>query len=247
MSKPLNLSLPGKSLRFLLACPIALFLAQLPQGLLALLQTAIEHFMENRPIIGFAVIFPVFCITSAISSALTFSLLLQHTDGKKPNLLTAASIVKSKFNTLLLGSLAVGVFFVLGLCALILPALYFMAVYLFVPHLILLNDKRPISAFLFQSKKWVTSSRTTLIQTMALILFMIALGIGSYLAGQKLTEYIISLSSIGGGSGMIALCVDMASSMLGGAILDVFVGYSFLNLKEQVEKKVIYETNLRTT
>lgn len=221
----------------LLAFPSLLILAQLPEALLAIPQKFLESITEDQPVLRVLIFLPIFCVSSTLSNSLSFLLVLQHAENKRPSLPNAFSILKNRLPQVLLAYLVILAFFILaamGLYLLILPALYFMAIYQFTPYLILTSEKMPLFAVLHRSQKMVRSSWMRLLNAMCLILSSIAMGIATYFAGQQLGELSTALTTNTLLQGVSSTTIDIFFSIIGGSIVSVVISHFFLNLRAQV-------------
>ena len=84
--------------------------------------------------------FPYLFLASALSSAATYALLTQA----DISALKAFGSALSRWKLLFPAALLAGVVSLLGLAALILPGIYFLAVYLFVPYVIMEEANQPV-------------------------------------------------------------------------------------------------------
>ena len=144
-------SLPKKIFVTLLACPFTLGIIHIPEAILGTLQRLLETTLEGHPVIAFLVFFPFFTVMSSFTAALTLLVVLDLEQKKKPSLKRCLSEVGRRASALATSGLLVGLVCILGLCALVLPAIYFMALYLFVPLVIMTEHDQEIPVYLYRS------------------------------------------------------------------------------------------------
>ncbi|MFM8316064.1 MAG: hypothetical protein ACKOA8_17435 [Deltaproteobacteria bacterium] len=197
-------------------------LLQLPLGILVVGQRFLDSYLETHPILAVLLLLPLFSVGSSLSSALTF-LYLQTPSPRKLSIF--AHLLKDssqKLKYLVPTSLCVAVFFGLGLAAFILPGLYFISLYFFVPFLVVQEPIQPIANYLFASKSMVTQSRKTFWTTAGLALTTLFME----LPLSFLVDYLSNLI------GQPAFC-DMLISMMFASFLDIMVSVYFLSLSSK--------------
>lgn len=214
----------------LFRAPFLLFLLQIPQGAAGLFQNLLENRLEREPLLAVVLFFPIFCIASALSSALTFVSLERMARGEPTSVWSAWKTILPKLPILVLTSLLVGAVFVLGFCALVFPAFYFMALYLFVPQLIVTEPRNALSVYLYRSTRLAKSS---LWLCMATVFFSILLGIAAYLAAQTLGTWIAGFSDHNTVRHVLFLSTDVSLTMVSGVCIDCWIACLFLRLKQK--------------
>jgi hypothetical protein len=196
---------------------------QIPLGLLVLLQRFLDPFLETHPIVAVLILLPLFSIGSSLGTAFNYLLITLPDERNFSTFLKALrSLDKRKMTTLTLASLMVAIFFSLGLAAFVLPGLYFMALYFFVPILVISNPKQPVAQYLYSSKKLVTRSRKTFFATFAIVL-------ATFLMELPISFFVNRLSELFG----YAPLFDIAFSVCLGGWVDVFICFYFLTLKQE--------------
>ncbi len=211
-----------KTLSFAKQNPLLLFLIQIPVGLLGVLQSLLEPYLEWHPVVALIILLPLFSMGSSLSTALTFLVVQTRNSDTHSNFSHDWKRLTDRFTSLAGSSFIVALFFGLGLAALILPGFYFLAIYIFVPILAVSAPPQPISQYLYKSKKMITQSRKILFTTIGLVTL-------SFLAELPLSLIANFLSSFFGG----ALIIDAAATMMLGALLDCFIVFYFLNLQSK--------------
>ncbi len=204
-----------------------LLLLQFSEGFAAVVEKFLEHRFDSSPILGALLFFPLFCMASTISNALTFLFLLHKQQSKPTQFKVLWKRVWDKKVPLILSSFVLGIVFLLGFAALVLPAFYFMALYLFVPQFVL-TEESTVSGYLYKSKR-IASKRLWL--CVASVSLAFTLGLISFLASESLGNWAGGFSQIPLISFMISLCVDVFFSMLSGAVIDVWIAVLFFHLE----------------
>lgn len=198
-------------------------LTQIPLAILVLLQRFLDPFLENHPIVAVVILLPLFSIGSSLGTAFNYILInLPDRRNLRTFLKAIYSIGPTTITTLVLTSLMVAMFFGLGLAAFILPGLYFMALYFFVPILVVSSSKQTVAQYLYASKQIVTHSRKNFYVTLviALAIFLMELPI-SFLVNQLSEQF------------GYAPLFDVSFSICLGGLVDVFICFYFLALKEE--------------
>ncbi|MCX6101800.1 MAG: hypothetical protein NT000_00870, partial [Proteobacteria bacterium] len=146
-------------------------LLQSPMGLLVLLQIFLSPKLENHAWIAIGILLPLFSIGSSLCTAATFVLIEQKPSQGLAFLPIVFKEVFTRLIPLVLSSLTVSIFFGLGFAALIIPGIYFLAIYFFVPFLVMIQSRQPVANYLFQSKQLITRNRKTLFTMIGIVLF----------------------------------------------------------------------------
>ena len=210
--------------------PLLFFFLQLPEGIAGTIETILEKQFEKQPVAAIVLFFPVFCIASTLSSAMTFAALNRLVNGNRPSFNAVWGDVYPKLGKLVLASLLVGLVFVLGFCAMVVPAFYFMALYLFVPQLIMSEPNCKLSVYLFRSTRLAKTNLVTCIST---VTATIAIGILTYLLSQTLGTWAGGFSEDNAARTMIVCGIDIFLSMFTGIFVDLWIAHLFLKLKTQ--------------
>ena len=135
MKSPFHMAL--ESLHFIKTHWLNVLLLQSPMGLLVLLQIFLSPKLENHAWIAIGILLPLFSIGSSLCTAATFVLIEQKPSQGLAFLPIVFKEVFTRLIPLVLSSLTVSIFFGLGFAALIVPGIYFLAIYFFVPFLVL--------------------------------------------------------------------------------------------------------------
>lgn len=202
---------------------VAILAIQIPMGFLVVIQGILEPYIENHSVLALIFLLPLFALGSSWGTALTYLLILSDSNATlKKRLSHSASLLVSKLKTLSLASLLIAVFFGLGLYAYVLPGILFIALYFFVPILVVSEPEQPIVRYFYQSKQLVTGSYKLFFLTfaIALLTFLIEIPI----------SYLVELLSERLG---YSILLDVGISMLVTGLVDVFICYYFLSLKSK--------------
>jgi hypothetical protein len=209
-----------ESLRFAKSNIGLLFLLQLPMGLLVLLQRVMEPFLEGNPLVGLIILLPLFSVGSNLCTALTFCVLQLPAPRHLTDINQAWQKLAPQFGPLVLSSAIIALFFGLGLAAFVLPGLYFISLYFFVPLFVITEPGQPIAKYFYQSKKLVTQSRKTLLGTLGFVTI-------TFLIEIPISILVDALSRPVGGAAFF----DVILTMLFGVIIDCFIIFYFLSIK----------------
>lgn len=209
--------------------PTHFILLQTLNGLSGLVAKALESRFENSPLLAGALFFPIFCIASTLTCALTFISVNERENGRRVNLTECFELLKPRLKSLVGASLALGFLFVLGLAALILPALYFMAIYLFVPLLLVSNSQMTLSPALYRSSKMIKNHRGTAAFTVFVILLV---GVLTFLVSYSLGRFAGGITSIEALRFWVSAGIDAFLTMLTGAMIDLWIAGFFMKVQK---------------
>lgn len=203
--------------------PIAILTAQIPMGILVIVQRVLEPHLEKHPILISSFLLPIFSLGTSWGTAFTF--LLMCGDSQAPirdQLSRAVASLFQNFKALSLTSLLTAIFFALGLYAYLLPGIVFIALYFFVPILVVSEPEQPISRYFYQSKQFVTKSYKLFFLTFSITLF-------TFLVEIPISYLVDFLSERLG----YAIIFDVSISMFVTGFIDIFICYYFLSLKSK--------------
>jgi hypothetical protein len=209
-----------ESLRFSKSNMALLLLVQIPMGLLVLLQRVVEPYLEGSPIIGLTLLLPLFSIGSSLCTALTFWVVQLPSPRRLTDIRLVWEKLSPHYKPLTLSSLLIAFFFGLGLAAFILPGLYFISLYFFVPLCVVTEPGKPIAKYLYQSKMLVTHSRKTFLTTLAFVTV-------TFLIEIPVSILVDALSGPMGGAAFF----DVILTMLLSGVIDCFIVFYFLGIK----------------
>lgn len=201
---------------------LPLFLIQLPVGLLVFLQNFLEPLFESNPIIALIILLPLFSFVSSLCTALTYIAVQSLQTAPKLKFTILKQLSPETLTKLTATSLLVAIFLGLGLAALVIPGIYFTAIYLFVPVLVVLNPSQKASQYLFESKKLVTQNKKILFSTLSIASL-------SFMIDFPLSQVVRLI----GGNASASLLIDSFLTMISGAFFDCFVIFYFQTLKRK--------------
>lgn len=202
------------SARLLFLFPFQLFVLQscdlLSEGLLAAVQEPTRNIWLYA-----AIVFPPLWFMTVFSTALTFDFLRQHFEGAKPSVLTAYRNLARKLPQMLKAEGIVGLAVILGL-NLILPGLYFMTLYLFVPCLVMTRPKMPTFSYLSEASD-MTRGYFWKLLCLSIVILILSLGLNEIQA-QWLSW---------AGKGFLQVAVALGISLVLGAAVNTFLTVCF--------------------
>ncbi len=210
--------------------PLVFISVQSVQGVLSLLESILEpRYSQTNPALLIAFFFPPYVITTTLSSALTFFVVRDIRAGKKPSIPSAFEAVRPHLKSLVLCSLVLGLIYVLGFCAFVIPVVYFMAIYLFVPFVIVTEPKAPFSVYLFRSTQF---AKKNLLLSILTVIGILVVGLLTFALSKWLTDNLnrhLSSENLQVG---LSFIIDFLLTLVTGSWIDSWVSNYFLNLKE---------------
>lgn len=221
---------PRRIFTVLSVAPLHFVSLQFLEALSSILEHTLESHGKENPIFAGLLFFPVFCIASSLGNALTFASVRQIGLGKSPSFKQSWEEVSEVLGTLILASLVLGLVFVLGVMVFVLPAFYFMSLYLFVPQLILSEKGLKLSVYLFRSTK---IAKTAFWECLFTVIGTMAIGIVTYLLAETLGTWAGGLSPDAFTRNLISLTVNIAFSIISAVVVDTWVSLLFVKLKEK--------------
>ncbi|MCB0403475.1 MAG: hypothetical protein KDD51_01720 [Bdellovibrionales bacterium] len=201
---------------------------QLPAASINPLQDLCEAWTDANPFWGALIFIPYLFLTSYLSSAGTFWVLEKQTNWK-----AALGTAFGQWRSLFAASLATGLIILLGFAAILLPGIFFAAIYLFVPYLIMEESGLPLSVYMHRSKKL---AQRHLLKTCGLVVGIIAIMTWSYFLGAALGKLLFP-STLGvmvhrGG----ILLIHLVLAIVLGAVIDVFVCHYYFDLRRKANE-----------
>lgn len=212
------------SLRTYRSLPFLLTFIQLPEAAVEPLSNWLMPTGDPNLLLIGLVLFPFLCFASFLSSSLTFLVVSQTRAGRRPRLMALLAELATHAGTLIPVSLLTGLITVLGL-PLILPFLYFLAVYLFVPMLVLSEPRQPWSLYLSKSKA-LSKKRFWFSLGAILIMLLVQIGIG---AGVPELERFFP-GSVSVAEPALAILQGIAT-LMSSALMSLWISYYFLRLR----------------
>jgi len=129
----------------------SLLLCQTPEVFVTILQKKLEMSFSSMPVFSILIIYPLFCILTSVSSALSF-LVIQKTVSKTKTEAIFETLF-SRFFLLSRASVLLGLISLLSTLAFVIPGIIVLAFYLFVPYLILTSQANSFWSFFSGSRE----------------------------------------------------------------------------------------------
>jgi len=200
--------------------PIHFLILQIPEVSVEAIYALFPSIREAPLPLILAVLFPYLSIVSFLSTAATFVSLESAKTGRPVTLNGSAVIVMERLGKLLPVALLTGLILLLGMVALVLPFLYFMALYLFVPFVVMTEGEHPWSVYLHKSK---VIAKRHFWSCLFLVILMLIVSFGTDAASNELVNLIPTPA-------LVAL--KLLASLFTSAILGIWNGLFFLEIKE---------------
>ena len=194
-----------------------------------IIEPLFPEFFEKQPLTALAILFPLYCIISGISSVMTWQLVLAKNKKTHPDLRLFLKDLSPILIKLSLAVLLSGIFVILGMSVFILPGIFFLSLFLFVPFLIAEDATRPIEHYLRESQRLAFRELTGVI---FLVLIMIGGSLLSWLGGDALAD-LIERTVQGPYGFVIALATKVLVAIPFGALIDLSSAYYFIQLRSQ--------------
>ncbi len=215
-------SLLGKTFHAFVSSPLFFLLVQIPEASAEVVYELLTPYSQNNLILTFALFFPYLCVVSFLSSAAVFLGVDALSRGRKPSFSEIFHKIWKKIGVLIPVSLLTGFIALLGLVALILPFLYFLAIYLFVPMLVVTESKQPWSVYLHQSK---IQSKLTFKWSLAAVLVMLGVQVGQEILFRELARF-----GGGGENATFALFgLKLLTQLVSSSMIGIWISYYFLH------------------
>lgn len=220
-------SLTRATLTAFITFPLSLLLLQLPGGLMELIGNALELRYEESIALAASLFFP-YGIATACCTALTYGFIEDKETGSSPSLAAACKKLKGKWGRLVPVTCIAGILCLLGMVALIIPALYFMAIFFFFPQLIVSEPHLPWTVYLSRSKK---IAKRALLATVTAVVICFLLELGVEKAGDWIGEFTLAfVPSVFFRNGTL-LFVHTILYIVLSAMINIWASYFFLKLR----------------
>ena len=174
MAEPTLRTSLSKALRLSASFPLGLLALQIPEMTIHIAADSLPKNAPQEILLAIGLIFPYFCVMSFLSACATVMAVDQIQNSGKLSLAEIVQGVLSRLGRILPISIVVGLVTLLGIALAVVPGLYFMTAYLFVPALIVTNERLPWSVYLFRSK---TLAKHRFWSVLALMLSILLAGI----------------------------------------------------------------------
>jgi len=197
-----------------------LFLAQIPEGLLNIIQKHFETHLAQTPVLAFSILYPLYCASSAICSAISYTIIKDSgtTD------LSFSYLIKKivpHLRALILGSWILGVVMIPATLALVFPGIWVLSHYQFLPFSIVDSSNSSLTSCFDSSKSVSLRNRTVSLLTAFSSFFI---GLLSYLGFGMISQASIHSS--------FALGIEVVLGM----ILSVFLTAWTATLYQEASK-----------
>ena len=217
-----------KTFRTLWGAPLLYLLIQLPQAIIDALEYYAEQVWgESQTLLmgGFALLA---FIIGVIPSVITFAMVWKESR-------TLGAVLRffhGKWGLILLSALVSGILFALGVMAYIIPGILLMTLYLFVPYLILTEEKAPLTTYFYRSSKLSRKKFKTVLAVVGAVLglFIIFQKVGEALgvhASEQLENPLLQK--------ILLTSILMLFSMFINAFVNVWLSHFFLRLNADEE------------
>ncbi len=140
-----------------------LFIAQIPEGLLSLIQKYFETEWADSPKLAFLILYPLYCASAAICSAATFVIIRSQSETP----ISFRYLTKElfpKINFLILTSWLLGLVMIPA-TLLFFPGIWVLSQYLFLPFCIVTAPKQSWSSYFSLSKSLASTHRQVCLLT----------------------------------------------------------------------------------
>jgi len=213
-----------QAISMFLAYPFHFVALQIPELSVEFLQIAIGDKPTNRLLVIILIVLPYFCIATYLSRSLTYVSARQALVGK-PSFSTSMRVVCALWRTLIPVSLLTGILILCGFALFVVPAIYFLTVYLFVPALLITEPSSPWSSYLYKSKRLVGMAFP---KTLLVVVMMMSLSaILEFDVGRDWLHSILPP----GFPHSITYCTKLIAMAILGAICSLWISYHFESLR----------------
>jgi hypothetical protein len=204
--------------------PLSFLLIQIPVGGVEVLETLFSTQLESNILLVLLVILPASLIAQPLSSSLTFVALRSLQEKKPIRWPDCFRPVVGKLTPLVVATFLSETVSGMGMLTFF-PGVYFTAMYLFIPQLVISEPELPWSVYLLRSKKlaqrtWGKALLTTLV--------LILLGASSYLGVETGRRPPLWTAGV-----LWVLLIKVFVSMLAAALVDIWISHYFLLAKSQ--------------
>ena len=210
--------------------PIHFFLLQIPLGVIPLLDEALPQDSSQtlfKVVMALLVFFPLFVGCSVVAIAATFQSVLRSIDHLPLSFFLSYKATFSRFSKLFPASLIAMGLALLGFPTIVL-LIYFSAIYLFVPHFVMLDGSCSWSVYLARSKNLV---KTRFWVVILVAIFLLLLEPLLMIGGHYLGGLLPGLSSFAPLQDCLQYLLKGFLSMVAGLMVNVALSHFFLHLR----------------
>ena len=202
------------------AAPLHFLILQIPEVSVEAIYALFPGIREASMPLVLAILFPYLAIVSFLSTALTFVSTESGKSGRPITLRGTILVVMERLGTLLPVALLTGTILLLGMVALVLPFLYFMTLYLFVPFIVMTEARLKWSVYLHKSK---VVAKRHFWSCLFLVVLMLVVSFGTDAASNELVNRVPAAGLVG---------IKLLASLFTSAILGIWNGLFFLEIRE---------------
>jgi len=219
----------GRAIR---KAPWHFLLLQAPEAGFDIVEKTLTPLSESSPFLALLIILPLVWLLSALSISLTFASVQRMRKRQAPDWKKSVKDVRKHLGQILPASFLVGIVVLCGLLLLI-PGIYFMAIYLFVPQIAMTYPKYPATTYLSISKAkvqphlWTTCGLVTAIFIVDFLVYLFGETLGTWAGGMTLSPL---------GQNAILLSTKITLSLITSAAINLGVSYYYLELSAVPEK-----------
>jgi hypothetical protein len=169
---------------------------------------------------------------SDISLSATFFSFSVSKEGVPLSIMGVVAALKERLRRLIPASVIVGIVCSLGIIAMYVPGFILMALYLFVPLLIMNEADSPVSVYLNRSTRL---AKLAPIRTLVLVMIIMLLSFALDYGIERLIERVHGPSS-GSGLALVLVTSKMLIAMVWGALTSLIVCSFFMELKGKINE-----------
>lgn len=226
------MSLPAvflKTIKSLQTQPVLFLCLQLPSASTEVIETHLSGAsIETSPFQALIWI-PFFFFMSTLTTTLTYFAMVGVRDGREFSMSDFVKVLQEKWLVLLAAALLVGVICLAGFLALVLPGIYFTAMYLFVPQIVMDEANHKVMVSLNRSKALFKQAK---LKTIFVVSIIFLSSIAVYFAGETIGTWLGGvLTHEGTFRTFTLILVKVLISLPVGALLDVFSSHYYWSLK----------------
>ena len=212
--------------------PFAFLLLQIPELSTDWLMAWLHVKDQSVTFAKLVLLLPYICVTSTLTSSLTCALVIERDREASGALGRALRLVGSRLGSLIPVSLLSGCIVLLGVAAAVLPGLYFMTLFLFVPQLLVTENRLPWSVYLSRSKRL---AKKQLRRNLVLVLVIMGVLASATAVSDHFQDLAEHSASLGLSSPAVVWTIEALLTLVltaAGALVDVWISYYFLHVQK---------------
>lgn len=200
--------------------PFSFFFLQFFDGISESVLFFLGEPTDGSSILYIATVFPLTWFMTCFGTAATFNFFQQIQSGAEPRKSDAISAVFKKWKPLVLSEAIVAIAVLIGIF-LIVPAIYFLAVYLFVPCVVMSRQRLPVFGYLSESQAIARNSMGGLL-ALACVVLVLGLGLSEI---QSLVTSALHIEAV-----WALFLINIVLSMALNMTLNTFICHCFVQL-----------------